>query len=113
MTHPPDVPRAADSRSPDLVGPIVLGAAGVAAFVVFGVAAGLGASEYADLEGSCAPRCTEEQTSPVDTKLLVADVALGVGSGLLVAGGVWLVVELVAPAEVEPRIGARGLSIPF
>ncbi len=95
------------------LGPTLLGAAGLAGLAVFGVAAGLGVAEYGELEGSCAPRCSPEQTAGVDEKLLVADVALGIGSGLLVAGGIWLIVELAAPDQSAIEVGRAGLAIEF
>ena len=99
--------------APALAGPIVLGAVGVAAFVAFGVAAGLGASEYADLETTCAPRCSRAETDSVDTKLLAADIALGVGSAALAGGVIWLAIELAGVPRDTASPSARGVLVRF
>jgi hypothetical protein len=67
----------------------VFGAIGVAAlgsFATFGV---LGYEKHASLKGSCAPRCTSDQTSPVRVEYAIGDVSLGVS---LVSFGIasWL-----------------------
>lgn len=95
------------------VGPIVVGAIGVAGLGVFAVMGGLGASEFAELEETCAPRCRKEETDAVDTKLLVADVALGVGSAAVLAGVIWLIVDLTGDDGSPVAMGASGLSIAF
>ena len=38
-----------------------------------------GRQQLSDLRASCAPACTDEQVSPVRTRLVLSDVALGVG----------------------------------
>jgi hypothetical protein len=98
---------------PTLTGPIALGAVGVAALVVFGVAAGLGASEYADLEETCAPRCTTDQTDPIDAKLVAADIALAIGSTALAGGLIWLAVELADAPTPKASPAARGVVVRF
>ena len=50
-----------------------------------GVPGDLGALAREDLQDRCAPFCTESETNPTHTKLVVADVALGVGVAALVA----------------------------
>jgi hypothetical protein len=78
-------------------------AAGGAALVAFGISAGLGASNYDALEASgCAPSCDASAVDEVDTQFLVADVSLGLGIGLAVAGGVALIVELVVLNDSSP-----------
>lgn len=60
-----------------------IGAAGVVGF------AGLGAwghSQENQLEGSCAPHCSDARVSAVRTKYLLADVSLGVGVASLALG---------------------------
>jgi hypothetical protein len=107
----PEKPATREIGTP--VGPIVLGAVGVATLGVFAVMGGLGAAEFAELQERCAPHCTETDTDPVDTKLLVADVALGIGSAAVVAGAIWLVVELVADGSPPVNASAGWVSIAF
>jgi hypothetical protein len=99
---------AAPNQSGDEGGSVpILGvsllAAGGAALVAFGISAGLGASNYDALEASgCAPSCDASAVDEVDTQFLVADVSLGLGIGLAVAGGVALIVELVVLNDSSP-----------
>jgi hypothetical protein len=58
-------------------------AAGVAASLSLGAVA---IYERHELEGSCGPSCTDAQVSPIRTKLIVADVALGVAAASLAVG---------------------------
>ncbi len=109
----PTQTRLEDPPPPALGGPIAFGAVGVAAFVAFGVAAGLGASSYADLESKCAPRCTRAETDSVDEKLVAADVALGIGSAALAGGVIWLAVELAGASSDTTSPSARGLVVQF
>jgi hypothetical protein len=64
----------------------VFGAVAVGAFVA---SLSLGAVALVDrrqLEGSCGPSCTDAEVSPVRTKLVIADVALGVAAASLAVG---------------------------
>jgi hypothetical protein len=60
---------------------------GVAAvsFAYFGLS---GRSDVSDLRATCAPNCSESQVDSARTKLIVADVSLGVGVVAL-AGAAW------------------------
>lgn len=104
-------PREASARVP--IGPIVLGGVGVASLAVFAIVGGLGASEFSELEDRCAPHCTRADTDPVDTKLLVADVTLGIGAAALLGGAIWLLVDLTQGDESPVKATAQGLSVRF
>jgi hypothetical protein len=73
------------------VSSIVLGALGVttlASFTYFGLS---GRADYLDLEQSCAPGCTSAQVTPGRTKLIVADVSLGISVvSLGIAAYLWI-----------------------
>jgi hypothetical protein len=56
---------------------------GLVSFASFGL---VGRAEYFDLKNSCAPGCTSAQDSPVQTKLVAADISLGVTIAALAAG---------------------------
>lgn len=81
----------------------VLGGIGIAGIATFGVLGAMGQSTKDNLASSCAPHgtCDEGQVSGVKTKLLVADVALGVGVVALGVGVYFLVRELNTPARVR------------
>jgi len=53
-------------------------------------------SDYDKLSNSCAPNCTSEQTKTTETKLLFADIGVGVA----VAAGIGAVVSHVVRPEV-------------
>jgi hypothetical protein len=63
----------------------ITGGVGVAGLLVFAGFAGAGWAERGDLEDSCGARCSDDEVASVRTKLVVADVALGVGLAGLVA----------------------------
>jgi hypothetical protein len=56
------------------------------------------------LRNSCAPKCSDSAVSQVRTKLLVADISLGVGVVSLAVAGYLL---LSAPHHEEPAHAAR------
>jgi hypothetical protein len=73
----------------------VLGGVGLAAMGVFAYFGATGLSDSNTLHTTCSPGCTDAQVQPVRTKLIVADVGLGVGV-LSFAAAIW--------------IGVRGLT---
>jgi hypothetical protein len=75
--------------------------AGIGAFLGFGLA---GVSQRSDLLASCNDHCTRDQKSSVDTKFIVADVALGVG---VVATIVATYLFLARPAPQPVSSGQR------
>jgi hypothetical protein len=99
-TVPERPPAPPPERKPDVLPPIESAAPGfhvpVLAWVGLGVGVAAGGATAAfalmanadesRLRSSCAPACSESERSPVETKLLVANVALGVAvTGLAVA----------------------------
>jgi hypothetical protein len=102
-------------------GSYVLGGLGVAAFAVFGTFGILGMTDANHLRATCVPACQASDVDAVHTKLVVADVALGVG---VVSLGLatWLGLNgLGAPSpsswevQVAPRVGgmAGGVRVRF
>lgn len=76
---PPPVTGPADSGGGPPVLAFVLGGVGVlgvGAFVTLGV---LGKNQRDELRDTCAPSCAEDDVSSARTKLILADVSLGVG----------------------------------
>jgi hypothetical protein len=70
----------------------VLGGVGVAALSVFGAFGYLGKTDADGLRNTCAPGCSPGAVSAVRTKLVVADVALGVAVVSL-AAATWIGIQ--------------------
>ncbi|MBS2015018.1 MAG: hypothetical protein JST00_19155 [Deltaproteobacteria bacterium] len=113
-------PTQASEGSRSLALPITftaLGAVGLGAAIGVGVAA---KSESNDLRATCSPRCSDDQIGAVETKLLVSDIALGVGiASLAVATYFWLR-PASAPASgagsstpARISLGAHAVQISF
>ena len=96
------------------VGAYVLGAVAVVGLGSFGYFSLTGKSKQSDLEGSCAPRCSDSDYDDMQRNFVIADVSLGVA---LVAGGLatWLVLGSSKEATqvgVQPmRSGAAASMI--
>lgn len=78
-----------------------VGVVGIGAFATFGI---LALGEKSDreapvAEGGCAPNCSDEDVSSVRTKLVLADVSLGVGVAAL---GVATYLFLASRSEAAP-----------
>lgn len=82
-----------------------VGVLGIAGFAYFGLRA---SSEIDSLRSSCAPYCTEDEISNVQSKRIAADVLLGVG---LVGLGV--ATYLVIRHSNEPQPAAPRASVSF
>ena len=96
----PAGPPPAESGSGSLVPAIIVGGIGVLAlgsFAVFGLG---GKSDVSDLEKTCKPRCAESDVDAARTKLLIADISLGVG---IVALGVATYLVIARP-KIEPNV---------
>jgi hypothetical protein len=76
-TPPPPEPES----KPNHVPAYIAGGVGIVALGVGTVFAIIGTGDYNDLKNSCGQTksCTDDQVSPVKTKILVADIAFGVG----------------------------------
>jgi hypothetical protein len=102
---PPASTGAVSASSPALTRfDYIVGGVGAAALVT---SASLGAwalLERRDLQRSCAPFCEEADVDAVATKLLLADVALGVA--LASAGLVWF--HVAVPTTSSSTVGIRG-----
>jgi hypothetical protein len=83
---------------------VTLGVVALGSFTVFGL---LGRSEYFDLKSRCGPSCTSSDVTPMRTKLLVADVSLGV-SIVSLAGAMYFL--LTRPVLREAPRASAGLS---
>jgi hypothetical protein len=89
---------------------IVFGAVAVAAgasFAYFGLS---GQSDASNLRSTCAPNCTQDQVDSVKTKLLVADVSLGVGVASLVAAGYFFFHGRSSPSPTQSGAVSAGFT---
>jgi hypothetical protein len=98
---------------PSLVGPIVVGAAGVVALGVFGVLAGTGSSELSNLRSSCGAThsCTQSQIDSTKTKLQIGDVFLGVGVVGVGAAVVWYLARRPGDPPASAMANAVRVSV--
>jgi hypothetical protein len=101
-----------------------LGLGGFAAFAALGI---IGRNEASDLDELCAqddPGCTQEAIDSTRTKLVAADVSLGIGAGLLGVGIGLFIYHFVSEPETPaaawridanplPGGGFGSLSVPF
>jgi hypothetical protein len=72
---------------------------GLAGFVIFSLS---GKSKEDDLAGKCAPRCTDEDVSPVKTNYLIGDVSLGIGIIAAVVTAV-LIIPTLTTSSPAPK----------
>lgn len=77
------------------------GVLALGAFAYFGIAA---TNDRADLEHSCSPTCTAEQTRPGRDKALAADITLGVGLAAIAGSIAWA--WLAQPKPESARVTA-------
>jgi len=103
-------PPAASGRTPTAA--YVLGGVGLVALGAAAVFGATGKSKEDDLQKTCAPNCSDDDVSSMNTRYLVADISLGVGIVSLGAAA-WLLLRRPA-AEPPPRAwidvapGSRG-----
>jgi hypothetical protein len=89
----------------------LFGGAGIAALGVFGYFGIRGMSDADHLRRTCAPDCSHADVDAVHTRLVVADVALGVGVLSLAAASFFVVRALAGPGHSSSQPPALlGLS---
>lgn len=103
-------PGAEGAKEGSLVPAFIVGGIGVVAlgsFAIFGLG---GKSDVSDLEKSCKPNCEDSKVDSARTKLIVADISLGIG---IVALGVATYMILTRPKiDADVKTGARSASPP-
>jgi hypothetical protein len=92
------------------VAAIVLGGLGVVAlgsFTYFGLT---GKSDVSDLKNTCAPNCEQSKVDSARSKLIIADISLGVG---VVAIGVatWMILTNKSPAPPAVTTGLTHFDV--
>jgi hypothetical protein len=120
----PEGPMEPAASRPTPVGPLVLAGAGVLV-IGGGVVAGLMMQANQDKYNKRAPATIPEAQSATDTKstgqtqATVANVLFAVGGAAVVAGGIWLIVELSRPrpqydetlTSLRPALGPHQLGL--
>jgi hypothetical protein len=99
-TQPASPPPAQPEASTRPIWPWLSLGAGVVATGVFGVVGYKARDEYQRLERDCAPRCDAARVDALDRRILIADVALGVG---IVALGASVYGFATTPAPSSPQ----------
>lgn len=89
----------------------VLGGIGLAGLTLFGVFGGLALMDKSDAKDTCAPDCSDSTVGSIQTKLIVADVSLGVGVASLGAAVVLGVVSALDSGEPEPKQAAWSFGV--
>lgn len=102
------VPRASRDSAGVPTGAWVLGGLGVVALGSFGYFALNAKSELNELEDTCSPGCTDEQTKTGRNSALIADISLGVGVAALAGAVTWTL--LSGSSNDEPK-GAAQLTL--
>jgi hypothetical protein len=93
-----------------------LGGVGIASIGVFAILGATGSSRYNELQSTCAPNCSPEDTDALKTQFVVGDVMLGVGIAALAGSAIYYFATRrsdKAPAHARILPTARGLSVAF
>ncbi len=107
----PTKPAETPAPPPPVSGYVLLGVAAAGA-TAFGVLAALGQRDLDDMRKGCAPRCDESDVNAARTKIVVANVSLGVGLVAAGAGAYVLLRPRRAPSgwEASVRSAAGGAA---
>ena len=101
------------TREGSIVPAAILGGVGVLAlgsFALFGIT---GKGDVDDLQTSCKPNCKEADVDSARTKLIIADVSLGVGVAALIGAAVLYFTRSHGDVKVQTGAGKPGRWIGF
>jgi hypothetical protein len=101
----PELPVEKERPVPPLF--YVLSGTTVAGFATFAVLGLMGESTKSDLESSCSPHCSTSEVSSLETRFIVADVAVGIGAASALGA---LVVFLTRPEQDKPHASVPAVS---
>ncbi len=96
-------PPAPEDGKPFPIAAALLGGVAVLGGVTFAILASSGNSDVSHLRSTCAPKCSSSDVSSAKTKIILANVALGVGILALAGAGYYL---FVAPSGASSSAGA-------
>lgn len=81
-----------------------IGVVGLVSFAIFGIS---GKSDVSDLEKTCKPNCAESDVDSARTKLIVADISLGIGVVALAVATYMILTRPKIDAEATPPKAAQ------
>ena len=102
-------PPLASSSEPLPVLPIVFVGVGVVALTSFTYFGLTGRGDVSNLRDTCAPHCAQSDVDSAKSKLLIADVSLGVGFVSLAAAAVWALTRGHASSTSSAHLDLRPL----
>lgn len=97
---PPSAPAPERKFHVPMLGWVGLGVFGVGAITTVAFAA-MANGDESDLRSTCAPNCPSSEKSAIDTKLVIANIGMGVGLAGLGLAVVTTVLENTKPARAE------------
>lgn len=98
----PEAPPPSTADEPSIVPALVVGGIGVVAIGSFALFGLQGRSDVDDLE-KCKPRCAERDVDAARTKLIIADISLGVGVVALAVSTYMILSRPKVPDRVDVR----------
>jgi len=103
---PPPPPHGDNSLVPAfIVGGI--GVVGLVSFAIFGISGKSDVSDLRDGPNKCAPNCPESEVDSARTKLIVADISLGIGVVALAVATYMILTRPKIDAEATPPKAAQ------
>lgn len=81
-----------------------IGVVGIISFAIFGLS---GKGDVSDLEKTCKPNCKESDVDSARTKLIIADISLGIGVVALAVATYMVLTRPKIDAEVTPPKAAK------
>lgn len=94
-------PAPAPKPGRNLAGPLVLGGASVLAAGAFGYFWFSAVDDAKTLRDTCAPRCSQADTSDIDRQILYSHIALGVAGASAAGALLWLLLD---KGHAEPNV---------
>lgn len=107
-------PSPAPSRGGDnsLVPAFIVGGIGVAGIISFAIFGLSGKGDVSDLEKTCKPNCKESDVDAARTKLIIADISLGIGVVALAVATYMVLTRPKIDADVTPPKAAKAPERP-
>lgn len=93
------------TEEPSVLGPVLVGSAGLLTLVVAGALTLVGHLDVSEMRDTCAPRCERDRVDQVERYWTAGGVLAGVGGAAVVASGVWLGITLTPPSDGAVNVG--------
>jgi len=92
-----------EREPPSVLGPVVLGGAGLLALATAGVLTIIGHLDVSDMRDTCAPDCDPQRVDRVRAMWTAGGILAAAGGATLIGSGVWLGLTLAPPIGDEAR----------